>query len=71
METQRDRSGGGGDELDFLYLDVCVEGLKKYPFCVTKHTHNEGIFHIIHTHILYLLVEYNHGFHSIFRNFRI
>ena len=42
-----------GADLDVVYPDMCAEVLKKYPFwrtCqVKKHTHNEGIFHIIHT----------------------
>ena len=46
--------GGGGGCLDDLYLDVCVEGLKKYPIqrtlLVSKHTHTEAIFFIVHTH---------------------
>ena len=44
-----------GGDFDDLYPDVCVEGLEKDPFrrtrLVLKHTHNEGIFFIVYTHI--------------------
>ena len=53
--------GGGGGGGGYLYV-LCpdVGGLKKVPIWQdmlsnTEHTHNEGIFHIIHTCMLWLL----------------
>ena len=56
--------GGGGGHFDDLYPDVCVEGLENDPFrrkrLVLKHTHNEGIFFIVHTHIYMGMYIYRH-----------
>ena len=58
-----------GGDFDDLYLDVCVEGLEKDPFwrtrLVLKHTHNEGIFFIVYTHIWWLFWS-QHGIFMVF-----